>query len=409
MPNTPTKAAVAAAATPTTVPSAAATAPATKAPVTVTPVPATPLPGSTKMLSPEYGVHVFLGYTESDTQRDVTMAKNGGFTWVKQRMDWDALAPDEQGQMKPDVLAKYDGIVNSVAASGLKLLVRLGSPPKWAASLKNTIVPYDAKKGPPANPPPDDLSGNGPFANFLYGLALHYKGKVAAWQIWNEPNLYREWGKSPSPAEYAQLLKTATQVIKAADSNMLVISAGMSPTGTTAPEALPDDVYIDQMYQVFTNHSSDGYFDVLGAHGAGYKASPDMDPAAVAKDPAYGGHRSFCFRRVEDVRAVMEKNGDTKKQIALLEFGWEIDGGEMLDPSYRWYGVTKEKQAEYIVGAYKWAKEHWSPWIGVMSVIYILSPDFSPTQEYYWWGITDPNGTPRPAYTAVKAWRVAGN
>lgn len=381
---------------------------ATPASAVPTRVPATPIPGSNRMASPDYGVHVFLGYTESDTQRDVDLAKNGGFTWVKQRMDWDALAPDEQGQLKPDILAKYDGMVNTIAASGLKLIVRLGSPPKWAARLKGTIVPFGNKKDAPANPPPDDLSDTGPFANFLFGLAKRYQGKVAAWQIWNEPNLYREWGTAPDPAEYGRLLRTATHVIKVADPNMLVISAGMSPTGTVPPEAMPDDMYIDQMYQSFANRSSDGYFDVLGAHGAGYKASPDMDPAAVAKDPTYGGHRSFCFRRVEDLRAVMEKNGDAKKQVALLEFGWEIDGGEMLDSSRRWYGVTREKQAEYIVGAYKWAKEHW-PWMGVMTVIYLLSPDFVPTEEYFWWGITEPNGTPRPAYTQFKAWRAAGN
>ncbi len=361
------------------------------------------------MPSPGYGVHLFLGYSDAATQRDLALAKNAGFTWVKQRMDWDALAPDEQGLMKDDVLKKYEAVVNAVAASGLKLIIRIGSPPKWAARLKNTIVPYTHEA--PANPPPDDLSGGGPLANFLYGLALHFRGKVAAWQIWNEPNLYREWGKAPNPAEYAQLLETATKVIKAADPNMLVISAGMSPTGVTPPEAMPDDDYIDQMYQAFRNRSSDGYFDVLGAHGAGYKAPPDKDPAEVAKDPAYGGHRSFCFRRVEDLRAVMVKYGDTKKQVALLEFGWVIDGGAKLKDSYRWHAVTREQQADYIVGAFKWTKEKWSSWIGVMTLIYILSPGFvDDTEEYYWWAITEPkDGAPRPSYTKFKEWRAAGN
>ena len=355
-------------------------------------------PGGSRMPSPDFGVHVFLGYSDAATQRDITLAKNAGFTWVKQRIDWDALSPDEQGQMKPDVLAKYDAIVNAVAAGGLKLLIRVGSPPTWSTRLRATAP----------NPPPDNLTETGPLANFLYGLATRYQGKVAAWQIWNEPNLRREWGKPPDAGEYARLLKTAYHSIKAADANALVISAGLSPTGTMPPEAVPDDMYLEQMYQAFANRSSSGYFDVLGAHGAGYKAPPEMDPAQVAADKSYGGHRSFCFRRVEDLRAVMEKYGDGKKQVALLEFGWVIDGGAKLDPSYRWHAVSAEKQAEYIVGAYKWAKEKWSAWIGVMTVIYILSPDFADTGEYYWWGITNPDGTPRPAYTAFKAWRQTG-
>lgn len=350
------------------------------------------------MPSPGYGVHTFLGYSDSATQRDLSLAKNGGFSWIKQRMDWDALAPDEQGQMKQDVIAKYDSIVNAAAAAGLKMTVRVGSPPKWSTSLR----------GQYPNPPPDDISGTGPLANFLYGLATRYRGKVAAWQIWNEPNLRREWGKTPDAAEYARLLKSAYHVVKAADPNAIVISAGLSPTGTMPPEAVPDDMYLDQMYQAFENRSSSAYFDVLGAHGAGYKAPPDMDPSKVAADKSYGGHRSFCFRRVEDLRAVMEKYGDNKKQVSLLEFGWVIDGGQKLDASYRWYAVSPETQAQYIVGAYKWAKEHWSSWIGVMNVIYILSPDFEDTGEYYWWGITNPDGSVRPAYTQFRSWRGSG-
>jgi hypothetical protein len=246
-------------------------------------------------------------------------------------------------------------------------------------------------------------------AMFLYGLASRYAGKVAAWQIWNEPNLKREWGKSPDAAEYGRLLKSAYHAIKTADPNAIVISAGMSPTGTMPPEAVPDDMYIEQMYQGFANRSSAGYFDVLGAHGAGYKASPDTDPATVASDKSYGGHRSFAFRRVEDLRAVMVKYGDSNKQVALLEFGWVIDGGAKLDPSYRWYAISPDRQAEYIAGAYKWAREHWAPWVGVMSVIYVLSPDVKDDTEYYWWGITNPDGTPRPAYNAIKALRASWN
>jgi len=134
-----------------------------------------------------------------------------------------------------------------------------------------------------------------------------------------------------------------------------------------------------------------------------------MDPADVAKDKSYGGHRSFCFRRVEDLRKVMEKYGDDNKQVALLEFGWVIDGGERLHPSYRWHAVSPQVQADYIVRAFKWAKEHWTPWIGVMTLIYILAPGFTPDGEYYWWGITDPDGTARAAYIRFRAWREAGN
>ena len=165
---------------------AVATATAAKPTATTAPAKPTTAPvAAGRMASPEYGAHVFLGYDDAATQRDLQLAKDAGFQWVKQIFLWDALSPDEQGQMKPDVLAKYDKIVEQAQAQGLKLMVRVGSPPTWASKLRSA--------GP--NPPPDDLSETGPMANFLYGLAGRYKGKVAAWQIWNEPNLKPRMGQ----------------------------------------------------------------------------------------------------------------------------------------------------------------------------------------------------------------------
>ncbi|MEI2750213.1 MAG: hypothetical protein V9E88_15820 [Ferruginibacter sp.] len=59
------------------------------------------------------------------------------------------------------------------------------------------------------------------------------------------------------------------------------------------------------MYQAMGG-SSNGYFDMLGVHGAGFAAPPELDPAeAAANKPKYGGYRFFAFRHVEDIRAIM--------------------------------------------------------------------------------------------------------
>ncbi len=50
------------------------------------------------------------------------------------------------------------------------------------------------------------------FGDFCYALADRYKGKIAAYQVWNEPNLAREWGNQPpNPAQYVELLKVCYQ------------------------------------------------------------------------------------------------------------------------------------------------------------------------------------------------------
>jgi hypothetical protein len=46
--------------------------------------------------------------------------------------------------------------------------------------------------------------------------------------------------------------------------------------------------------------------------------------------------------------------------------------------------------------------------MGFMTVIYIPDPSWTQQQEQYWWAITNPDGTPRPAYTALKAHFTTG-
>ena len=111
------------------------------------------------------------------------------------------------------------------------------------------------------------------------------------------------------------------------------------------------------------------------------------------------GHRFFTFRRVEDVREIMVANGDTEKQVAILEMGWTTD---QVHSEYSWFSVDEETQADYLVRAYQYAREHWQPWIGLMTTIYIADYDWTPENEQWWWSIVLPDGTPRPAYHALQ-------
>jgi len=337
-----------------------------------------PFPRPARMSSPEYGMHVFLWWRPETAERDLRLVKEAGFTWAKQIFGWRDIEGAGKGIFD---WSRTDRIVEQAERYGIDLVVRVDHQPQWAGG------------GYPTNGPPDNY---GDYGDFVYALASRYKGRIRAYEVWNEPNLAREWGgKTPNAAEYVRLLKIAYRRIKEADPKAMVISAGLTPTGTQPPTAIPDDVYLEQMYQA----GAKGYFDVLGAHGAGYKAPPEMSPDEVASNPEYGGQRFFCFRRVEDLRAIMAKYSDADKQVAILEFGWTSDP---VHPSYAWHAVSEEQKADYLVRAYRWAKENWSPWIGVMSLIYIANPDWTPQNEEYWWSITDPDGTPRLAYLKLK-------
>ena len=337
------------------------------------------------MNSAEYGMQAFLWWRPEVASRDMGMIKEAGFNWVKQNIGWRDVEGTAKGVFD---WSRVDWIVYECNKLGLDLLVRIDHQPQWAGG------------NFPTNGPPNRYADLG---DFVYTMASRYQGRIRAYEIWNEPNLAREWGgRPPNPAQYVALLREAYRRIKQADPNAMVISAGLTPTGTYSPEATPDDVYLEQMYQAMGGNS-DGYFDVLGAHAAGYKAPPELSPDEAASNPTYGGQRFFCFRRVEDLRRIMEKYGDADKQIAVLEFGWTSD---LIHPSYAWHAVDEETKADYFVRAYQWAKDNWSPWIGLMSLIYIADPDWTPVDEQYWWAISEPgypDFKPRPAYLKLKA------
>ena len=200
------------------------------------------------------------------------------------------------------------------------------------------------------------------------------------------------------------MLRSSYQAVKAADPQAMVISAGMSPTTDTSERAMPDLDFIRAMYAAGAKDS----FDLLGVHAAGYKAEPCADPGQVAADPTLTNNdpspvqarRVYAFRHVEDVRDLMVQLGDAGKQMAILEMGWTTD--QRPGSPYAWFAVNQQQQAQNLVGAFSCARERWQPWMGLMSVIYIPDPNWTQQQEQYWWSITNPDGSARPAYTALK-------
>ena len=346
----------------------------------------TPTPTSwprPRLASPEYGIQAFLYWNYEAADRDLKLIQDMGFTWVKTNIAWREVEGIEKGAYD---WARTDRMVKAVRRAKLNLVARVDFQPFWTQAPGANLKEHA---------PPEDMQNYG---DFCHALAEHYKGKIRAYQVWNEPNLTFEWGdQPPDPARYVEMLKACYIGVKTADPDALVISAGMAPTGSGLPAAIPDNQYIEKMYQA----GAAPYFDLLGVHASGYKEPPETSPDEAAKK--YNGNRFFCFRHVEDIRKIMERYGDANKQIALLEFGWTTD---QVHPDYSWYAVTPEQQADYLVRAYQYAKAHWSPWIGPMVALSIASPFDTEDKEQYWWAITYPDFPDtrvRPAYDALRA------
>ena len=333
--------------------------------------------------SPAYGIQAFLWWKPDLARRDLGLINEMGFDWVKQDFSWREIEGIQKGKRD---WYRSDLVVEMVEDAGLNLIARLDRQPFWSQA--DQLDLYE-------NAPPGDLQN---FGDFCGAIAERYRGRIAAYQVWNEPNLHREWGnRPPNPEEYTALLKICYQAIKSADPKAIVVSAGLAPTGNNDATAMPDVAFLQGMYDA----GAASYFDVLGVHAPGFKAPPELDPAeAAANAEAYGGGRWFAFRHVEDMRAIMVANGDGRKQVAILEMGWTLD---QVNENYAWFAVDEETQADYLVRAYQYASEHWRPWIGLMTTIYIADFHWTEADEQWWWAVVLSDGTLRPAYEALQA------
>jgi hypothetical protein len=144
-----------------------------------------------------------------------------------------------------------------------------------------------------------------------------------------------------------------------------------------------------------------GNFDALGAHANTQAPEVDVALGSLKDFP----HPSFYFRRIEQLRDIMVKNGASNNRVWLLEFGWTADS---VHPNYSWFAVTEDKKAANIIEALEYAHQKWQPWIGVMTLWTLPDPTWTTDREEYWWAITNADGTPRPAYTALLQARQGG-
>ena len=360
------------------------------------PTSAPPVAGSfqpSTMLGPDFGAQAFLWWRPEVSKRDLQLMQEAGFNWVKQAFAWETIEGSGKNHFDWSI---SDRVVSEVNASGLKLLARLSSDPDLTSFWGGH---------PPGN------AAN--FADFAFALASRYNcqpgssGCIQAYQIWNEPNLAREWGGNrPNPAEYVEFLRAAYAAIKRANPNAIVISAGMAPTGDNSALAMPDDIFYEEMYKAMGGNSN-CCFDMLGVHGAGFAAPPELDPAQAVSNPKYGGYRFFTFRHVEDIRAIMVKYGDSNKKIVLLEFGWTTDP---VNQAYKWHGadagIDQFVQGNYLKGAYLYAAQNWQPWIGLMSLITLPHLDWmndgnASDEEQYWWAIMEPSPVDQKNFRAA--------
>lgn len=312
-------------------------------------------------------------------QQTIKMIREAGIGWIKQHFPWEDLEQPRKGQFfdtkyNQVTWDKYDEIVKLTDEAGIKIIARLDRPPAWTRSDKSA-----------PERPPDNLDDYG---DFVHAVLSRYKGRINHVQVWNEPNLGEEWTGKADPAGYVQLLKIAYARAKEANPEAVVLSAPLAINTEMGPLHLNELDYLDQMYQA----GGKAYFDIMSANAYGMERPPNDPP----------GKNVLNFRRVELLRQVMEKNGDSNKAIWLNEYGWNAAPKEMPRDELIWNRVTEKQQADWLVEGVQRAQREW-PWAGVFCTWYFRQVgDIAPTRAEYYFRLVDPDFTPRASYNAIK-------
>jgi LysM repeat protein len=363
----------------------------TVVPPTLTPIGGTP----TNMASNvgfAYGLIVGSS-SKIDPATTATSVTDLGVNWVKLSIYWKDYEPTK-GAID---FTSLDTVVNPLTGTGAKLLLTVSRAPGWARTT-------NAEDGP--------ATSNTDFGNFIGAVAAHYKGKVAAYEIWNNPNIRREWnGKPLSAASYVELVRVAFAAIKNADPSALVLSAGLAPTGfNDNVNAIADRAYLQQSLSAGLT----AYIDAIGVHANGWANPPDSS-CCVASPGVSGWYndRTFYFKdTLDDYRKILTQNNADGKFVWVTEFGWGAAAGVANDPSIvnQNFGYVKflsqQQQAQYDLRGFEIGKG-----LGYVGPMFLSNLNFCqivPTDpassafEPCYNGLLDPSGAQRPAYAALK-------
>jgi O-antigen ligase len=249
--------------------------------------------------------------------------------WVRQVIAWRTIEP----QRGAFTWARMDDAINEAYERGYRVLAVLQDAPAWARA------PSTA-----ATAPPKEWRDFGAFAR---AVATRYRGKIAAYQIWDEPNLAANWGDQfPNALAYTALLREAAIVIRDADPQARLVTAALAPTTENGPLNIAEPEFLQRLYRA----GARDFFDAVGAEPFGFWSDADDPRVAV---------NVLNFSRLQLLRGVMVANGDGDKALWATAFGWVV--GKPGDSPLG--GDTAEKQTRRTLHAIRRARDEWL-WLG---------------------------------------------
>ncbi|HEU4480516.1 MAG TPA: cellulase family glycosylhydrolase [Actinomycetota bacterium] len=238
-----------------------------------------------------------------------------GVRWVRIDLSWERLQRGGRNERHRRYLARADQSINLAHRKGFKVMVTYWGTPGWANGGKE-----------PSSPPRRMRT----FRDAARWVADRYRGKVQAWEIWNEPNHPEFW--KGTMRQYVRVLRAGYRGVKEGAPGTTVTSGGTS---------FNDYEWLQRFYA----KDPQRWFDVL-------VTNPYMSPADLEPETPDNG-TIWTIAAVRKVRRLMVDNGDRDKRIWFGEFGWSSHPNDGTEENWQ-KGVTLEEQADYLVRALRY-------------------------------------------------------
>jgi hypothetical protein len=328
-----------------------------------------------------FGINAYItGAERSEAQaRGLTdMARRAGAAWSREEISWAAWGDRPASDF-------YDRRIRMLADAGLGVIgMLLTTPEKYRD--KSCVRYAEANGHPPYWCAPNSVDA---YARWVRWAVERFDGdgnndapgspRVAAWEIWNEPDQDGTWLPKADPAAYAALLRAGRDAVKQSDPTALVLNGGVMTF-----DAVGVNGFMEQVVQIAGWDS----FDVLSLHPWLIDHAPD-DPRLINArerfDVTIPGRLAMAKRWVD--------SHGGGKPIWISEVGWSVCGAS-CDPSF---AKSEEQQADYLVRTFVLSIA-----AGVEHVSFFqLEDKFDGAQQP--WGpaaIIRDDGSPRPAYAA---------
>lgn len=323
---------------------------------------------------PRYvGVQVhpfFTSESSDDLARDLSLLSGLGVNAARVDVGWSSLQGDGPGEFSSWYVDKLDAFVDAAARRGIKVIATLDESPCWAssapASLKQGCAGSWWDRGVQAWAP-SDPAAYGRAAEFL---THRYGTRLAALEIWNEPNHagnFRTYGGKA--ARYAALVRATYPLAKAGNRHVPVLAGAM---------AYSDLGFLRGLFAA----GIAGRYDGVSLHPYS-DGRPPLDASAPARYEFAAGVRS--------VRAAQLAAGQVRP-LWLTEFGYSAcDAPPCAAPADQ---AALVSQSVLALGGL--------PYVRGASVYQLRDAVDDPSSWEANFGLVRFDFTPRPAYAAFR-------